>query len=181
MDDIENLKDEKFTSIVKMLEELPDTYENCHDKDKVWYDKINHITDLEYEIIRTVQTEKAIENLSIIDKKLADGAQIRHKFTLDQKDQIEILWKKEYEKINGVDKFLKNWNKDLVTVIWKKKFKECLWHLALVCQYHKKYYLKDSNGRIVFIPLEYPHQYLFDLDKRMYEREMMQGKKKVSY
>ena len=143
--DIKDLEDEKFTNIVKLLEDLPDNFENCHDKDKVWYDKFNHITDLECEIIHIFQTEKAIEKISIIDKRIGDEARIRHKFTLDQKPYIEILWAREYERIKGVDKYLKNWNKDLILSIWEKKFKECLWHLSLVCQYHKKYCQKVEN------------------------------------
>lgn len=179
-EDIKNLKDEKFTNIIKMLEGLPDSYENTYDKDKVWYDKRSHITDLESDIILIVQTELAIENLSIIDKKLAEIARLRHKFTLGLKSQVAVIWARQYEKEHGVDKFLKNWNVDLIAETWQKKFKQCLWHLALVCQYHKKYYQIGENGKTAFIPSEYPHRHLLDLDKKIYEREMMGNKKKVS-
>ena len=121
MDDIKKLEDEKFINIVKMLEELPDTFENTYDKDKVWYDKKNHITDLEFSIICVIQTEKAIENISILDKKLANETRSRNKFILDQKYEIETIWAKEYERRYGADKFLKNWNKDLVKNFWNQE------------------------------------------------------------
>ena len=180
MDAIKKLEEEKFENIAKMLDKLPDTFENTYDKGSVWYDKKNHISDLDFSIIHIIQTEKAIENIEILDKKLANEVRSRNKFVLEQKYEIETLWAKEYENRYGADKFLKNWNKDLVKNFWDKKFKECLWHLALVCQYNKKYCKKDAKRKIVFISSDYPHKWLLDWNERMYEKEMIRDKKKIS-